>query len=166
VEVVGGPNRISEALDGIPGVTALPRSGLLEDDMHRLLAAWRGETPILEPVRERVPRDSVDRKAGWETSTHLARLWARDRVEDLLADAGKESQEEALALATAYRLVTPVSGAVVLESQQQYDEAGLTPVDEGTVPTIPEPGFWLLLAALAMVLLGSLLRRRIAWQRA
>jgi hypothetical protein len=47
----------------------------------------------------------------------------------------------------------------VLETQQQYDAAGLQPVPEGTVPTIPEPEEW----ALMLVALGVLLymyRRR------
>ena len=54
----------------------------------------------------------------------------------------------AVALASRYRLVTPVSGAVVLETQQQYDESRLTPVSQAqaTVPTVPEPHEWALLA--------------------
>jgi hypothetical protein len=52
---------------------------------------------------------------------------------------------EAVALATRYRLVTPVSGAVVLETQQQYDAARLTPVSQTTVPTLPEPHEWALI---------------------
>jgi hypothetical protein len=59
----------------------------------------------------------------------------------------------AVALATQYRLVTPVSGAVVLESQQQYDESRLTPVSQATVPTIPEPHEWVL-ALIACAALG------------
>jgi len=51
----------------------------------------------------------------------------------------------AVALASQYRLVTPVSGAVVLETKQQYDESRLTPVSQATVPTVPEPHEWALL---------------------
>jgi len=47
--------------------------------------------------------------------------------------------DEATSLAVRYQLVTPVSGAVVLETAEQYRAAGLQPVDAGTVPTIPEP---------------------------
>jgi hypothetical protein len=60
----------------------------------------------------------------------------------------------AVALASRYHLVTPVSGAVVLETQQQYDESRLTPVSQAqaTVPTVPEPHEWaLLLVACAML---------------
>jgi hypothetical protein len=65
------------------------------------------------------------------------------------------NREAAVALATQYRLVTPVSGAVVLETQQQYDESRLTPVSQAqaTVPTVPEPHEWALLAV-ACAMLG------------
>ena len=33
-----------------------------------------------------------------------------------------------------------ISGAVVLETKQQFDQAGLTPVDPQSVPVVPEPG--------------------------
>ena len=62
-----------------------------------------------------------------------------------------------IALASSYRLVTRVSEAVVLETQEQYDRHGLDPsANPGAVPTIPEPGSAFLLLAGA----GWLLRRR------
>ena len=48
-------------------------------------------------------------------------------------------------LAVRYQLVTPVSGAVVLETAEQYRAAGLEPVNPGSVPTIPEPEMMVLL---------------------
>jgi hypothetical protein len=62
----------------------------------------------------------------------------------------------AVALATRYQLVTPVTGAVVLETAQQYDESRLTPVTPATVPTIPEPHEWalILIACAGMVWLA------------
>ena len=68
-----------------------------------------------------------------------------------------------MALAGRYHLVTPVSGAVVLESQAQYDEAGLTPADGSQVPTVPEPGTWALILSLSLALL--LARRRLLGPR-
>ena len=41
-------------------------------------------------------------------------------------------------LAARYQLVTPFSGAVVLETQAQYDEHGLTPADGDATPQDPE----------------------------
>jgi hypothetical protein len=53
-----------------------------------------------------------------------------------------------------------VSGAVVLESQAQYDAAGLQPVPEGTVPTIPEPEEWALIVVALLVIAYACLKRR------
>jgi hypothetical protein len=36
-----------------------------------------------------------------------------------------------------YQLVTPISGAVVLERQEQYEQHGLKQVDKKTVPHMP-----------------------------
>jgi hypothetical protein len=64
-------------------------------------------------------------------------------------------------LASQYQLVTPVSGAVVLETKQQYDEARLTPVSQATVPTVPEPHEWalILIACAALIWLAWRNRR-------
>jgi len=60
---------------------------------------------------------------------------------------------ERVAFAAKYQLVTAFSGAVVLETAEQYARHGLTPVDATSTPQIPatpEPGVMILL------LLGSL----------
>jgi len=75
---------------------------------------------------------------------HIARLWARDRVLELMRANPAHNRAAAVALATQYHLVTPISGAVVLETTQQYDESRLTPVTQATVPTVPEPQEWVL----------------------
>ena len=57
--------------------------------------------------------------------------------------------------------MTPLSGAVVLETSAQYQQAGLEPVEPGSVPTIPEPETWAMLAvALAMLGVHRYRRRR------
>ncbi|MGH9800782.1 MAG: PEP-CTERM sorting domain-containing protein, partial [Blastocatellia bacterium] len=71
---------------------------------------------------------------------------------------------EAVKLAAAYQLVTPVSGAVVLETAEQYQRAGLEPVPPNSVPTIPEPEEWLLMFVALAVLLWMTCRRRFAWR--
>jgi hypothetical protein len=70
------------------------------------------------------------------------------------------NRDAALTLATTLNLVTPISGAVVLETKQQYDDAGLTPKPTGlpTVPTVPEPHEWALLL-LATAMFGWMLNR-------
>jgi hypothetical protein len=53
-------------------------------------------------------------------------------------------------------MVTPFSGAVVLETQQQYDDHGLTPADGDAtphIPSVPEPSSSLLVMLAAAALL-------------
>ncbi|HOY60635.1 MAG TPA: PEP-CTERM sorting domain-containing protein, partial [Verrucomicrobiota bacterium] len=80
---------------------------------------------------------------GAEASSHLVRLWAKDEIRRL---AASRMTEEAVGLAGRYQWVTPVSGAVVLETAQQYRSSELEPVPPSTVPSIPEPSTWALLA--------------------
>jgi len=68
--------------------------------------------------------------------------------------------EQATSLAATYQLVTPLTGAVVLETREQYERAGLEPVKSGTVPTIPEPEEWLLMFTVATILAWMLFQRR------
>lgn len=85
------------------------------------------------------------------SGSHLVRLWAADYVR---GECDGLPRADCVKLAATHQLVTPLSGAVVLENQQQYDEAGLTAVDPATVPTIPEPETWLLICVLMLALLA------------
>ena len=82
----------------------------------------------------------------------------------LLASNADDKFEQAVKLAASYQLVTPATGAVVLETKEQYERAGLQPVPQNSVPTIPEPEEWLLMIVAASVLLWVTLRRRFRWQ--
>ena len=73
------------------------------------------------------------------------------------------TRKQAAEFAAAMHVVTPVSGAVVLETREQYDEFGLTPADEVgdpmKVPASPEPdGF--MLAFVAMLGLFGVARKK------
>ncbi len=65
-----------------------------------------------------------------------------------------------MSLACRHQLVTPVSGAVVLETKQQYAQAGLEPVPSSTVPIIPEPSSVTLVGLGVGLLLFRRVRRR------
>src|SRR5207249_12290269 len=67
---------------------------------------------------------------------------------------------ERSSLRSIYQLVTPVSGAVVLETKAQYQTAGLQPVDAASVPAVPEPPTWILLGVGLLVLADNVRRRR------
>lgn len=162
LQLTKGANLVSEKLDGIETVEAVERTGNLTQDLNRLFARWQGTTKQLLIRREKVARQRQElQKELQETSAHLARLWALDETRRLIAT---NRINDAVKLAAAYQLVTPVSGAVVLETDEQYKRAGLEPVPPNSVPTIPEPEEWLLMFVALAVLLWMTCRRRFTWR--
>jgi hypothetical protein len=139
VQATRGADEIEQALDGIDEVKSVTRTGNLEQDLKYLFARLTGRMKTYEYVRSSKKLDAKITPGGVETSDHLARLWANDEVARILASRNAELEDAAITLAARYQLVTPVSGAVVLETEQQYKANDLKPVDAGTVPTIPEP---------------------------
>ena len=139
VQATRGADEIEKALDGIDEVKSVARTGSLELDLKYLFARLTGSMRNYEYVRSSKKLDAKIASVGIETSDHLARLWANDEVARILAPQNAELEDAAITLAARYQLVTPVSGAVVLETEQQYKANDLKPVDAGTVPTIPEP---------------------------
>jgi len=159
IQVSNGPNRVLEALDGIRNVVSVPFSGNVEADVQKLFSAWSAGLPQFTFVRENMKEEGFSNRARFkESSSHLVRIWAFRRILDLHNSETKAHSDEALRLAVAYQLVTPVSGAVVLETQAQYKEAGLTPVDPASVPTIPEPELLLLIAVALLVLAIAIIK--------
>jgi hypothetical protein len=151
LQTLPGPDRILEKLNSRLPLHSVPRLGTVGSDLQDLLERWQGRSKRLTATRHRVPAGSLEARVGKESSRHLARLWAYDEIQRLLA---ARRRDEAIALAGLYQLVTPVSGAVVLETKQQFEQAGLQPVDPQTVPTVPEPGTIALLALAGLALCG------------
>lgn len=152
-----GPNRVLEKLDGLKPVRSVLRLGELEDDLGRLFAGWSGNSGELAYLREQgSPAPDQSGMQGDTAAAHLVRLWAAEEISRLTA---ARRFEEATRLAARYQLVTPVSGAVVLETQAQYQRAGLQPAPPQSVPTVPEPGAGLLLMA-GLVIWGMNRRRQ------
>ena len=99
------------------------------------------------------------------TSDHLARLWAADRIDALVHPASgapptRADEAQAIALASRYRLVTAVSGAVALDSQADTDDVGGGEPAWSGIPTVPEPETWALLAFVALLLAIAVRARR------
>lgn len=135
-----GPNRIARETAGIAGYSNVPRLGSVTEDLVRLLQQWNGAAPNLVWQTERT---ETDPGSVVTASRHLVRLWALERIQQLRHE---RLISDAVDLAARWQLVTPVSGAVVLESKAQFTQAGLTPVDPLTTPSIvPEPETWALL---------------------
>jgi len=140
VQTSVGPDEIEKKLDGINEVKSLTRTDYLSTDLKKLFAQLTGQSPTFEFMRSSKKLDGgLDLSGAVETSDHLARLWANDEVRRIATPGDAQFTDAATALAVRYQLVTPVSGAVVLETDAQYRTNDLKPVDPGTVPTIPEP---------------------------
>jgi hypothetical protein len=134
----------------------LATTGSIEADLKAYFDSLFGPGEALEIRRsqgdapESVPRGSE----------HVVRLWARDQVMALTGGAGQPGRKEAVKLAAAHRLVTPVTGAVVLQNKTQFDQNSLQPVQSETVPAVPEPRVWLMLALAGGLLAWVALRQR------
>ena len=156
-----GLDQILKTLDGIDEVKSVPRTRELDKDLGRLFQRLTGQVATIEWVRTSKKVQSLpDPSDAIETSDHLAGLWANDEVARILAAGDESLNEAATMLAARYQLVTPVTGAVVLETAAQYRAADLTPVEKGTVPTIPEPEMVALLAVVFVLLSWLIYRSR------
>jgi hypothetical protein len=155
---VAAPDRATEGLPESPLWRRMPRVESLEDDLVRLLGEVSARRPVRVWNRVRTTSDPGSVSDAGPASRHLVRLWARDAVTRLLEE---RKRDEAVALAAKWQLVTPVSGAVVLETKEQYDRHGLAAVDPATAPgVVPEPETWALLLAGATLVLWQAGRRR------
>lgn len=95
------------------------------DDITNLLAGWKSGAKTLTVKRTSTRTlGAVPVFTDAEAIAQLNSLWARDRVEQLLAE---EQDRSAVQLASASHIITPVTGAVVLESQKEYDKWRLNP---------------------------------------
>jgi len=138
-----GPNRIAEKLNGLSQIKRLRTFGNPKAELEKLFSLWTGTKKQLYFERELIPVKEIK---NTNKDSHVARLWANEKV-CKLANSWKEKDKiNAVEIASDYHLVTPVSGAVVLETAEQYLDAGLEPVSEETSPhVIPEPCSFILL---------------------
>ena len=161
-----GPNEVLPDAPWAWSARSLPATGDVSGDLSGFLARTSSPARTFTIHRTQAPStEGLAQKLAQEFaqgSDHIARLWANERVLELMRANPTGNRPAAVALASQYRLVTPVSGAVVLESKQQYEESRLTPVDQATVPTVPEPHEWaLLLIACAGLLWWAWRNRRL-----
>jgi hypothetical protein len=143
------PNRILEKLDRLTTINSMPRAGGPMDSFRHQIALWRPDFMETFTARERIPTGPAGAKGGRD----VVRLWANE--ESARLHAGGDTKA-AVKLAVAAQLVTPITGAVVLETQAQYDRHNLKPADSGEPLLVPEPASAMLLALAG----ASLLARR------
>jgi Vault protein inter-alpha-trypsin domain len=155
-----GPNEVLPDTPWGWRACLLPKTAAPGADLSAYFARALGEAPVMTVKR----RPASTQEGLAKGSDHIARLWARDRVLDLMSQDAKANRPAALALAVQHRLITPISGAVVLETQQQYDEARMTPVSQTSVPTVPEPHEWALMFMACVAMLWLMRQRRQAFR--
>ena len=150
-----------------PLLEALPQSDRVVSLTAEALAARRDGTfgkgaviasalaaDVRRTTRAKVPRGELPEGAV-PASKHLGRLWAAEETARLCGPGGPEALRPAQELALSWCIVTPVTGAVVLETAKQYEDSGLEPVNPRGVPSVPEPSSALCLVfGLCVVLLA------------
>lgn len=146
-----GNNVVVEELEHFARAEAVPMTPAGSDvkaALKSLFASWAADAKHWRFVRTADGKPAGDgAKSG---DIQIVRLWANEQVHALAArpPLGQSSRApEATALAVRHHLVTPVSGAVVLETQQQFDAAGLTPVTAIPLP----PAVWMIVLVLPVV---------------
>lgn len=148
-QVAPGPQRVLAGSAWAERAETVTASGAVERDLSGVIRALLTAEPRLRATR-------VTGAGATEGSPHIARLWAAEEIERLDA-AGK--RDAAIALAARARVITPVSGAVVLETDADYTRNGLAVPEAGDVPTVPEPEIWALLL-IALLAAGWFFWRR------
>ena len=161
-----GPNRVLKSLDGLRAIRQVPDFGDTGAALEDLLNQWnQGSKRLVYRRWREASAESEER--GRRGSSHIARLYFASEICRLGASRDSTEVQQGVLLAKKYKLVTPISGAVVLENQRQYEEAGLTPADPNDMPAIvPEPETWvLLIIGMAIMLVAGSRKHRLARER-
>jgi vault protein inter-alpha-trypsin-like protein len=167
VAAVPGPNRVIESLPARAEVLPVTVIQSLENTLRfaarHLSTEEVSRKYCVAAEGSALPAaDFPPRKAG----AHLLRLAVGEEVRSALRSESGGRRDRAAKLAVRTRLVTPLTGAVVLERKQQYQRHGLDPDadvgEEGQhVPGVPEPEEWaLIFLAIAGVALLVLRKRK------
>ena len=165
VSVAPGPNRLAEDLREPAGFKRVPVLGSLNSTLTYVAANLRS-TDARRSYKLALGGQAVaGGTAGSITvSDQLVRLAVFEEARTLLRKGSKDDMARAMALAVSTRLVSQVSGAVVLETKEQYDRHDLNPSAEakpsvGGGNAVPEPG-GAALAAIGLLLAARRRKRR------
>lgn len=118
------------------------------------------ETPMGESKHVWV-RGPSEPEGGQKVWDQIAREWAFESTQVAVTGRKSTKADKGIPVAARYQIVSPLSGAVVLESNAQYLETGLEIPDwenSAEIPVVPEPSSSLLV--LMGVIIVSLRRKR------
>lgn len=126
LQLKNGPNRTIEALDGVTNVSRVPILVSPLRTLEQLFAAWSTNSLQYEPSFKQETLSITSDESG-ESRIDLSPLWADEQISKLRKVHPYRELPTAVELAKCYRIVTPISGAVVLETQKDYEKFGLNP---------------------------------------
>ncbi len=151
IPIERGNNELFNMLNGYRCMKMGPRLVEKQADLARFLKEL-SENPArsIYSYSRRVSEEGLlPEQKVWD---QLARYWAAEESrKGYLVDTNDPKK---ISFAAQYQLVTPYSGAVVLETAEQFKEHGLKPIDSNAAPNIPntpEP------TASLLLLIGTLL---------
>ena len=162
IPMTHGANAVAEALKHAPRFKSGPRKGPdFEERTTHFIQELLQPTPKLAWQWKRQSDDAPRPEGALEVSDQFVRYTKYlDGMEAWSQTTRSKLWHTELA---RYQLVTPMSGAVVLERKEQYKRHGLDQVDDTTIPfipttpSLPEPSTTLLIL---FGMSATLLRRR------
>ncbi|MFA6240502.1 MAG: hypothetical protein WC655_06215 [Candidatus Hydrogenedentales bacterium] len=160
VQALPGPNRVLNNLTGM--VERVPLVGSLTDTLISCIQNGTGDE--LDVAYSLVSDSSITgQEMNSYAAVHMVRLAVNDVVSKAILSGDDVQKTEAGNLAQTVRIVTPLTGAIVEDSQELHYMTNLYPsADEDAIPGIPEPEEWALLIVVAVVLLAVALKSKAA----
>ena len=147
----GGPNALLTEVSRLVEVETAPRFGYAVDDFERLLRGLVGGARRGGLAFKRMESPP---EGGIKVAGHAVRLWALAEAKALRYARRVDGYALSGGLAARYQLVTPASGAVVLETKEQFAAAGLEAAEKKSVQSIPDTGATALLLLVGLLVVG------------
>lgn len=135
----GSSDRLTQSLltdnfEKLASYKVASQGATIAEDFERLYSEWQPGKKKLVAIRtidSRPPKSLIEFDRS--VSAQLTCLWAKEEVDRLLAHGKLEQAEK---LASTYRLVTPVTGSVVLERESDYSTKQLRHGDYVDAPEV------------------------------
>lgn len=160
VQAVPGPNRALEQLGKSAMLERVPVLGSLDETLrYAVIHRSSGDVDYAFTLATNTGSDATPRPGS--ADGHVVRLAANNLAMRATLERNPDLTTEATEMAVASRIVTPLSGAVVLENAAQYERHGLDPTkNPESIPGVPEPEEWALLIVVLVVLAGLAVHQR------
>ena len=172
-QISAAPNELIRTLDHSPNLIQVPILNNTEADLKELFARLSGSQPYMAMQGSIETADAAQAPVS-KHPDELAQVFVNQMI---LNKLGTASEQELGVMAQNASIVTPLTSALVLETQQAYDKydvkqygknqanaskngtnqsnlAKALPFAGGLIPTNPEPPMGLLVASAMLILAG------------